>query len=98
MNSKDKTQTTLTRTRKSNAERTVAFWMAGALMTLLVLTKAVQAQEADSKIAPKAVHHTIQQSAHNELGLLRRGNSGISYHGGPLLGTVGNAVHVYVIW
>jgi hypothetical protein len=55
-----------------------------------------QAQDPDSELAPIAVHHTIQHSAHNGAGRPKSG-AGISYHGGPVMGT-SSAVNVYVIW
>jgi len=70
------------------------------MVAVLGFVQAAQAQDPDSEIAPKAVHRTIQNSAHTGAGRPKSGGgTGITYHGGPLLGTVSSKpVNVYVIW
>jgi hypothetical protein len=80
--------------------RTIApFGMATLVAALLPYAPPVQAQDGDSEIAPKAIHQTFQQAVHNQNGRPKSGGSGISYHGGALLGVTGSSpVNVYVIW
>jgi len=84
---------------KVNVERSVKFWMLGTLAATLGLGLQAQAQNQDSDLVNKVVHRTLQhQNAHNQANP-RRGSTGITYHGGPLLGIAGgNPVNVYVIW
>src|SRR6266446_7815905 len=73
--------------------------LTGTLAAVLGFIQAAQAQDADSEIAPKAVHQTIQNSAHTGAGRPKSGGgTGITYHGGPLLGVSKRPVNVYVIW
>jgi len=80
----------------------VRFWVSGTLAAVLGLLQTARAQEANSEIAPKAVHHTIQNTTHLGAARPTRGGgsgTGITYHGGPLLGTSAvSPVNVYAIW
>jgi hypothetical protein len=73
--------------------------MLSALVIGLGFNLQAQGQNNDSELAKKVIQRTLQhQNAHNQAGP-RRGSTGITYHGGPLLGTTDvKPVNVYVIW
>ena len=85
----------ITSKRDSDAAK---FWTTGALVAACAVCQQAPAQNGPPETAPKAIYRTIE-NGHNANGAGRGGGSGISYHGGPLLGTVaGHPVNVYVIW